>query len=88
MSAPDHPARLRAAQALPPPVRAELRAALAAQADAEAIAYDGTGRRYDGERLAGAWRPLADLLRAHLGGALGWSRGELAELREALSAQE
>jgi hypothetical protein len=89
VSATDHPARLRAAQALPPTVRAALLAALRAQAEAEAVAYDGTGRRYDGERLAGAWRPLADLLRAHLpGGASGWSRGELAELREALSAQE
>ena len=78
--------RIPAAQALPPAVRAALLAALQAHTEAEAVAYDGTGRRYDGERLAAAWRPLADLLRAHLpGGASGWSRGELAELREALT---
>lgn len=81
--------RITAAQALPAAVRAELAAALRAHAKAEAVAYDGTGRHYDGERLAAAWRPLADLLRAHLpGGASGWSRGELAALREAMSAQE
>ncbi len=88
MSATDHPARLRAAQALPAAVRAELAAALKAHATAEAVAYDGTGRHYDGERLAAAWRPLADLLRAHLpGGASGWSRGELADLRDALATE-